>query len=352
MIGIYKITNKVNGKCYIGQSRNIQRRFNAHKNSFNKNKIWSYLYNAMNSYGIENFSFEVIKECDIEDLNKWEKYFIKKFKSNKSKYGYNMTDGGDFGYSHNYSSIKQGFLNPNYSRKQTQEEKEKRNKTYKETIKNMDKEKFREWHKKVGEKQKNKEITQEQRAKISKSLKEFFKTEKGKEQKEQSSKINKGKKVSAVSREKLKKSLRKYFDENCQHIFQYDLQGNFIKEYFCINELKEQGFLAGCIWSVCQKKRLTYKGFVWRFEYIEDKDDLIPKKKEKAKYTCPNRWKKIYQYDKCYNLIREYKCIKDVEQYGYNRRNIGQVAQGKRQYAHGYIWSFTELNKERINNGN
>ena len=347
MIGIYKITNKLNGKSYIGQSRNINRRWQSHKRDCFNLKKQSYLYNSMRANGIENFSFEIIKECKTIELNKWEKYFIKKFKSNDPKYGYNMTDGGDFDYSRKYSITRKGFLNPCYGRKQTQEEKEKRIKTYKETIKNMDKEKFRERHKKVGEKQKNKEITQEQRAKISKSLKEFFKTEKGKEQKEQSSKINKGKKVSAVSREKLKKSLRKYFDDNCKHIFQYDLQGNFIKEYFCINELKEQGFLAGCIWSVCQKRSLTYKGFVWRFEYTENKENLIPTKKKRVKYECPSRKKKVYQYDKCYNFIREYKQIKDVELFGYNRGNVIAVCKGKRKYANGFIWSLEEL-KERI----
>ena len=66
MIGIYKITNKINGKCYIGQSINIKQRWKGHR----KDAFWlngpdyQYpLYKAIRKYGIENFSFEVIEEC-------------------------------------------------------------------------------------------------------------------------------------------------------------------------------------------------------------------------------------------------------------------------------------------------
>ena len=80
MIGIYKITNLINKKCYIGQSRDIQKRWNSHKTRpFNEkdedyNKI---LYKAIRKYGLENFSFEVLEECKAEQLNEKENYWIK-----------------------------------------------------------------------------------------------------------------------------------------------------------------------------------------------------------------------------------------------------------------------------------
>lgn len=60
--GIYKITNTLNGKCYIGSSTNINRRLSTHKNLLVKNKHNSYkLQRSINKYGIDKFSFEIIE---------------------------------------------------------------------------------------------------------------------------------------------------------------------------------------------------------------------------------------------------------------------------------------------------
>ena len=62
MIGIYKITNKINGHCYIGQSIDIQRRWACHKNSAIREKSSSHNYplqKAMRKYGIDNFELEI-----------------------------------------------------------------------------------------------------------------------------------------------------------------------------------------------------------------------------------------------------------------------------------------------------
>lgn len=96
MIGIYKITNLKNGKVYIGQSRQIEKRFQQHRNKskfLEEDKWYSPLYIDMYSFGIENFSFEVIEECTIEELNEKEEYWIKYYNSQED--GYNITSGGD-----------------------------------------------------------------------------------------------------------------------------------------------------------------------------------------------------------------------------------------------------------------
>lgn len=97
--GIYKITNLINGQCYIGKTNNFKRRENDHfklaiitgHKEYNKT-----LYQAIRKYGQENFSFEIIEELEDYSLSRErEKYWIKYFDSYKN--GYNESEGGDGG---------------------------------------------------------------------------------------------------------------------------------------------------------------------------------------------------------------------------------------------------------------
>ena len=94
MIGIYKITNQINGHSYIGLSTHIEDRWDYHKNPYNweREKDKS-LYQAIKKYGIENFSFEISEECSLEELSEKEKFYVAKY--NTFYNGYNMTAGGE-----------------------------------------------------------------------------------------------------------------------------------------------------------------------------------------------------------------------------------------------------------------
>lgn len=99
MKGIYKITNKINNKCYIGKSSDIEKRFHYHQTHYNDSKEFNKtLYKAFRKYGIENFNFEIIEEIkedySILSDNK-EKYWIQYYNSFND--GYNETLGGDGG---------------------------------------------------------------------------------------------------------------------------------------------------------------------------------------------------------------------------------------------------------------
>lgn len=80
--GIYKITNKINNKPYIGSSNNIERRWRQHISLLNNNKHHSIkLQRAWNKYGQDNFEFEIIEECDVEKLLYLEQFYIDKYKA-------------------------------------------------------------------------------------------------------------------------------------------------------------------------------------------------------------------------------------------------------------------------------
>ena len=94
---IYKITNKINGKVYIGQTKKtIEERFQEH---LKKAKIHTnrYLYDAMNKYGYENFIISQIEKCPDNNLDEREIFWIAFYQSNNKLYGYNMTAGGGGG---------------------------------------------------------------------------------------------------------------------------------------------------------------------------------------------------------------------------------------------------------------
>lgn len=114
MIGIYKITNNINGKVYIGQSWNIEKRWNEHKHK-NINTHNEHMYYAFMKYGIENFSFEVLKEFENTNypeillqkhLDRIEIMFIKYFDSTNREKGYNKRTGGSNGKHSEESKIK------------------------------------------------------------------------------------------------------------------------------------------------------------------------------------------------------------------------------------------------------
>ena len=99
---IYVITNKINGKKYVGQTVS---KFNLRKNSHiykSKQKNNCGISAAISKYGIDNFEFEVV-ECNInsmEKLNNREKHWINKlntFCGWVGSHGYNLTNGGDNG---------------------------------------------------------------------------------------------------------------------------------------------------------------------------------------------------------------------------------------------------------------
>lgn len=90
--GIYKIENKINGKIYIGQSIEIERRWQKHLSASDDFIV----HQAIRKYGKENFIFSILEECELIDLNEKENYWINFYQSIVPN-GYNMIPGGSNG---------------------------------------------------------------------------------------------------------------------------------------------------------------------------------------------------------------------------------------------------------------
>jgi len=121
---IYKVTNALTGKVYIGFTSNYQNRIARHK--YNSKYRNQHLYNSIRKYGLINFIFEEIYQSwdYIHCKNIMEPFFIKEY--NSLVFGYNLTKGGEgcLGYTHTYktklklSTIdKMGNKNPFFDKK-------------------------------------------------------------------------------------------------------------------------------------------------------------------------------------------------------------------------------------------
>lgn len=95
MAYIYKITNKINGKIYVGKTlKTPQQRWSEHvRDSYKDSCKDRPLYRAFKKYGLENFTLDIIEQCPVDKVNERERFWIESLQT--FKYGYNATLGGD-----------------------------------------------------------------------------------------------------------------------------------------------------------------------------------------------------------------------------------------------------------------
>lgn len=103
---LYRITDTINHKVYIGQAVNPRRRWSDHKWNARQEKPIQYIHRAMAKYGIENFTFEVIATCrDLDSANVVEDLLIIQYDSRNKERGYNLNAGG-FNGEHSEETIE------------------------------------------------------------------------------------------------------------------------------------------------------------------------------------------------------------------------------------------------------
>lgn len=123
---IYKVTNIINGKSYIGKTtKSVDERWKLHLSDMKKKNDNNYFHNAIRKYGNENFEKSVIYECDdINILNLMETFKIMVNHTHKSEGGYNVTWGGEDNPMSHYDIIEKmrngiikAWSNPNNYRR-------------------------------------------------------------------------------------------------------------------------------------------------------------------------------------------------------------------------------------------
>lgn len=297
---VYKHTSP-SGKVYIGiTSKDPKYRWSNGKGYRN-----TYFANAIKKYGWDNIEHEILfTDLNENDAKEMEKELIAKYNSNNRKYGYNMTKGGN------------GTLGIKRSKKQVQHLKDLLSKTvYQRDLNgNLIKEweSIREIHRILGYARSN--ITQCCKGKTYQAYGFLWSYDKD------------------CIRHKEKR-------KNCKIVYQYDLDGNFIKEWGSLIEIQEVlGYLKANISHCCLGKYQSAYGFIWSYE-----------RNKNIQYINKNlqKQKKIFQLTKNMEIIKEWNSLEDIEKtVGYSKSAVSSCCLCKSKTAYGYIWRYEDtLNK-------
>lgn len=279
MIGIYKFTSKTTGMSYIGQSIHIEKRYQEHLHEINnKNSKW---YQALKEQGIDNFEFSILEICEPFQLDEKEIYWIEKYDSYLN--GYNSTPGGSSKY-YNPQPIYEAWdegLSPS------------------EIAKKLNIGTSCVYYNLINYKNYNKHEA------------------------------------------KVRGGNLAYKSNNKQNsaIYQYDLNGNFIKKWNSRKEIqREKGWDSSLIGKVITGKRNTAYNYQWTNYFLEQI------KPYNGKSTKP---KQIFQYDLNNNLLKEYTSLKEAAKaVNGDSSAIKRVCDLDNRTAYGFKWKLKEVKYE------
>lgn len=270
-------------KVYIGiTSRNVKKRWNGGLGYKNCTSF----YNAIEKYGWDNIKHEILEEnLSFEEAEIKEKYYIKKYNSNNPAYGYNLTVGGLGANGFKLSEEKRRKLSMN-----------------------------RQGINSVGY--------------------GFYPSEATKKKMSDSAK---GKVFKKETRKKLSDSKKK-------PVYQYDLSGNFIKEFDCaIQAADTLGINRGNLCSCCRNVSKSAGGYFWSYEMIRN-PKLIQEHLGNIKcfpILKGRNEKPVFKLDLQGNVIKKYDSIKIASaDTGISSQEISQSCKNKNKITREYKWRY------------
>lgn len=274
--GIYRIVNKVNGKFYIGKSLNIDGRWYLHKWSLKRQRKKNrHLQAAWNKYGAENFQLEVLELVpDLGLLTVREQWYLDNTRCLDPRYGYNKNPRSD--------DISE------------------------------------EMRRRISEGNKGRPRSAETRAKLSRAAK--------------------GRPWSESLRQKLKGRGVGLRNAKARPIFQYTMEGAFVRRWDYIAEAaKALGISKNNICTCAVGRMTSVGGYIWRYEMAEV-EAFVPAFKAGAENPAH---RPVAQYDLDGRLVRRWGCAMEAAAaVGRSPSAISACANGRGRTSAGYVWRY------------
>jgi predicted DNA-binding protein YlxM (UPF0122 family) len=324
---IYTISDNFGNIRYIGKSNNPRRRLYQHLNE--KSNI--HKYNWLRSIIKNNYfpKIEVLDEVPINEWEYWEMFYIEQFK----QWGFkllNATIGGDgaSGYKHSNSSRKKmkdsklGIkLSENHRNKISDsiKSKAKENPLYNRGVGNskifLNKDEL--YKKYIIE-----NLSMPKVAKFFKVSKKLIFTN-----------------LKFYNIEKPEEIWKTQMSKTRKSILQYDLNGDFIKEWISLGEVKSMGINPSNVANCCRGISKTCNGYIWRY-----KDGNVP-----INLELNSKKRKVKQYDLNGSFINKFDSIEDAAKHtNISNSMIQSCCSGKSKSGGGYLWVYSETNPNEI----
>lgn len=329
MICIYSITNKINGRVYVGQTINFIRRRRQHLTLLRKNECPIHdLQNDFNIYGENNFEFEVLINCNKEELDFLEKIYIKELNAFKDNGGYNLTNGGK-------KNIKASKSTKEKLSKVTKE-RFKNNKDYYDKIAKHNKELWNDLeHRKKRIENMRASFTEERRKQISENSKKMWTGEKkelkSKEMKEKYSNIEERQKQSEIVKEAMSKLPKEKLSR--RHISKLPVET--LLDMVENRHLTQKEMAEKYNTSIANAKGIK-SGSHWIYDYMRENNIPIKELPKDKKFRCSVSTEVLLNIVKDKDMKRSELFTKydDVSQ-----KIIGQIRNGSH-----WIYEYIEKN--------
>jgi group I intron endonuclease len=347
--GVYKITNLVNHKIYIGQSIDLWTRINeGYLQKLPKQKSHNrYIQRSWNKYGSENFIFEVVEYCDVEDLNPRETYWIEYYDSANKYKGYNIDKIGGSSRGRKVSEetkrkiskATKGENNPNYGKPLSEEHKKalSEHRSIPVVQLDLDGNFIREW-------------------KSALEVSDYYNVARNS--------------ISTVLRKKTTTScgsiwlykdeydkgdfnIEKHYERDSlkKAVIQLTLDGKFIKEYRTMTQASQETNTFN-INNVCNGTQKSANGFIWMYKEEYEKYGFIKERYQRVKRTSgivqlslEGEFMKLW--DNAEVAAKFLQC---------SDKSIRASCKGRINTSNGFIWLYEEdynkngLNEERLIN--
>ena len=347
---IYCYTNKINGKQYVGQTKNgLKRR--AGTNGIEYVESGSYFGNAITKYGWDNFVPEILEEgLTLDEANEREEYWIAELNT-LAPNGYNLAKGGNNHETHELtrkkiSNSRMGYkYSEEHNRRQSERFKGEGNPRFGEHCSDETKEKISRANKGKTSYWKGKHLSEETKRKLSESKKGQIITDETREKlrkahagRKVSEEVRKkcgdtqrGKIISYECRDKISKTLINN-EYNSKRVSQYTLDGQFVAEYPSIAEAARQtGAKAPHITQQIQGRYKSTGGFVWKLSNPNSQ-------------TISNVPRPVMQYSKDMILIEEFSSLNKASiSTKISKQSIRRCCDGELETAGSYVWKYKEV---------